>query len=290
MPRQPVFFPSSFEPLERRRLMAATLQDGVLFVMGRPFSEDFLIREEVSTQSGENVIVVEIDAPFLDIPATHQEFPAKDVNSVVVRAGGGDDKVDMAIATYAVPALAGTGPLTKGTRVDAGAGNDTVYGGTARDLVLGGIGDDTVFGYNGNDWIDGGRGKDNLRGGGGNDTVFGGLDDDHIAGEFGDDVLFGGYGNDWVGSVGVGPLPNEPGDDIIAGGGGDDYLLGGEGRDHITGGAGRDTFFTDDQPGEWLDKQPDEPVIAPPPIRSVAGTLAPARIRPAAALLASADA
>jgi len=287
MPRHPDSIASALESLEPRRLLAATLQDGVLVVMGRPFTEDFLIREEISAQSGEKVVVVEIDAPFLDIPATHQEFPAKDVNSVLVRAGGGDDKIDMAIATYAVPALAGTGPLTKGTRVDAGSGNDSVYGGTARDVVLGGIGDDLVLGMDGNDFIDGGRGNDFLRGGNGIDTIFGGLDNDTLGGDFGNDVLFGGYGNDWIGSVGVGPLPNEPGDDIIAGGGGDDYVLGGEGSDHISGGAGRDTFFNTDKPSEWLDKQPDEPVIAPPPIVGPSGA---ARIRPAAALLAAADA
>jgi hypothetical protein len=291
MSREPDSFTPALESLESRRLLAATLQDGVLFVSGRPFSDDILIREEISTRTGEKVIVVEIDSPGIELPATHQEFPAKDVNSVLVRAGAGDDKVDMAIATYATPALAGTGPLTKGTRVDAGPGNDTVYGGTARDVVLGGIGDDVVLGMDGNDFIDGGRGEDTLRGGNGNDTLFGGLGDDRLGGDFGNDVLFGGYGNDWLGSLGFGPQPDEPGDDILAGGGGDDSLLGGLGKDHISGGPGADSFDAADFPTEWIDKGPEDRVVLfPRPVSSWPVRRAPARMSMAAAVLAAADA
>ena len=290
MPSQPVSVPCNFESLESRRLLAATLQDGVLVVEGRPFSDDILIREEINAQSGEKVVVVEIDSPGIELPATHQEFPAKDVVRVVVRAGAGDDKVDMATATYAVPALAGTGPLTKGTLVDAGPGNDSVYGGMGRDVVLGGTGDDLVLGFDGNDWIDGGRGKDTLRGGNGNDTLFGGLDDDRLGGDFGNDVLYGGYGNDWLGSLGFGPLADEPGDDILAGGGGNDSLLGGSGNDHISGGPGVDSFDAADSPTEWLDKQPEDRVVVFPRPASLARPPLAPRIRPAAALLGAADA
>jgi hypothetical protein len=251
------------EVFEPRRLFAATLTDGLLFVSGRPFTENILIRQDIG-QNGQPVIAVDIDAPLLDIPATHQEFPLADVRAVLVRAGGGDDLVDLAIATYAVPAVAGIGPVPVGSRIDGGSGNDRVYGGKARDLVLGNLGDDTIFGTEGNDWLDGGRGKDNLRGGNGNDVLWGGLDDDRLGGDFGNDVLFGGYGDDFLGSLGVGPLPDEPGNDILAGGGGNDTLLGGEGADRIAGNAGRDSFDSADSPSEWLDKQPDEPVITVP--------------------------
>jgi Ca2+-binding RTX toxin-like protein len=236
----------------------------VLTVSGRPFSDNIYIREELKATTGEKVIVVEIDSPLLDIPATHQEFPAAKVNALLVRGFGGNDLIDLAIATYAVPALAGTGPVNQYTRIDAGSGNDIVYGGNGRDVILGGVGNDTLFGTNGNDRIDGGRGDDFLRGGNGNDVLWGGLDDDTLGGDFGDDFLYGGFGNDRLGSVGVGPLPHEPGNDTLVGGGGDDYLLGGDGKDLILGGAGRDTFVNSDSPSEWLDKQPDEPVVPPP--------------------------
>ena len=251
------------ETFEPRRLFAATLEGGLLVVMGRPFTENILIREDLGMR-GEPVIAVDIDAPFLDIPATHQEFPKDDVKAVLVRAGGGDDVVDLAIATYAVPALAGIGPVSVGSRVDGGSGSDQVYGGKGTDLLLGNIGDDSLFGMDGNDRLDGGRGDDVLRGGNGNDVLWGGLDDDNLGGDFGNDILFGGYGDDFLGSLGFGPLPDEPGNDILAGGGGNDTLLGGEGFDRIAGNAGRDSFDSADSPSEWLDKQPDEPVITVP--------------------------
>jgi hypothetical protein len=257
--------PPTAEPLERRRLLSATLKDGLLDVEGRPIPDNIYVREEVRAQTGEKVIVVEIDSPLLDIPATHQEFPASDVKSIIVRGLGGNDLIDLAIATYAVPALAGTGPVDQYTRVDAGAGNDTVYGGKARDVILGGIGDDRLFGSDGNDRLDGGRGRDSLRGGDGNDVVWGGLDNDTLGGDSGNDFLYGGFGNDVLGSVGVGPVANEPGNDTLSGGGGNDYLLGGEGTDFVYGGAGRDTFVSQDAPSEWRDREPDEPVVSPPP-------------------------
>ena len=251
------------ELFESRRLFDATLTDGLLVVMGRPFTEDILIREDIGRE-GEPVISVDIDAPFLDIPATHQEFPLQDVKAILVRAGGGDDLADLAIATYAVPALAGIGPVSVGARVDGGSGNDRVYGGWGTDLLLGNIGDDTLFGMDGNDRLDGGRGKDVLRGGNGNDVLWGGLDNDNLGGDFGNDILFGGYGDDWLGSLGFGPLPDEPGNDILAGGGGNDSLLGGAGTDRITGGPGFDTFDSADSPSEMLDRQPDEPIVSFP--------------------------
>jgi Ca2+-binding RTX toxin-like protein len=265
-PVHPAHRRAEAEPLERRRLLSASLSDGLLNVTGRPFSDNIYIREEVSPQSGEKVIVVEIDSPLLDIPATHQEFAAGKVNSVLVRGLGGNDLIDLAIATYAVPALAGTGPVDQYTRIDAGSGNDTVYGGNGRDVILGGVGNDTLFGTNGNDRLDGGRGNDFLRGGNGNDVLWGGLDDDTLGGDFGDDFLYGGFGNDSLGSFGPGPVPNEPGNDTLVGGAGNDFLLGGEGKDLILGGPGRDTFVSQDAPSEWLDRQPDEPVVAPPPM------------------------
>lgn len=254
------------ESLEPRHLLSASLDGGILDVRGRSIPDRILIREDLNRQTGEKVIVVEIDSPFLDIPATYQEFPAAKVLAISVRAGAGDDLVDLAIATYFTPALAGIGPVTVGSRIDAGSGKDTVYGGNARDLILGGIGADQLFGTDGNDRLDGGRGKDELHGGGGNDVLWGGLDDDFLGGGFGNDVLFGGYGNDRLGSWGAGPLPNEPGDDLLVGGPGDDYLLGGAGTDRIYGGPGRDTFINEDKPSEWFDKEKDEPVENQPPV------------------------
>ena len=244
--------------LEARRLLAATLVDGALVVTGRPFPDDILIREQFGS------IVVEISSPVLDAPTMHYQFPASEVRAVLVRSGGGADRVDLAIATYPVPAVAGVGPVRVPSRIDGGSGNDRLYGGFARDLILGNTGNDRVHGFDGNDRFDGGRGNDDLHGGNGNDYIWGGLGHDRLAGDFGNDTLYGGHGDDFVGGLGFGPLPDEPGNDIIAGGGGNDTLVGGAGSDYITGGPGFDSFDSADAPSEWLDKQPEEPVIIIP--------------------------
>jgi hypothetical protein len=254
------------EALEPRRLCSATLKDGFLVIVGRAFQDRILVREDVGAQTQEKVVAVDIDSPLLDLPAYHYEFPVKDVRHISIRAGWGDDIVDLAIATYAVPAIDGIRPVSVPTRVDGGVGNDTVYGGNGSDFLYGYVGNDQIFGSNGHDRLDGGRGKDQLYGNAGNDRLWGGPDDDTLGGDDGDDWIFGGAGNDSLGSPGVGPRANEPGDDVLIGGAGNDYLLGGAGADRIIGGTGRDIFVSEDAPTEWLDKAPDEPIVPPPPL------------------------
>lgn len=54
-------------------------------------------------------------------------------------------------------------------------GNDTLYGGSAADLLFGGAGDDNIYGYAGHDVLIGGGGRDYIVGDAGNDLMFGGL-------------------------------------------------------------------------------------------------------------------
>ena len=100
--------------------------------------------------------------------------------------------------------------VTKGIRVDAGKGRDTVLIDAAITLdatLLGGNGKDTLTGGSGDDMLDGGKGKDVLNGGAG---------DDVLTGDNGKDTLDGGDGND--------------------------TLDGGRSRDAMTGGSGDDHF------------------------------------------------
>ncbi|WP_254513275.1 polysaccharide lyase family 8 super-sandwich domain-containing protein [Anatilimnocola floriformis] len=53
-------------------------------------------------------------------------------------------------------------------------GNDTLYGGSAADLLVGGAGDDNVYGYGGSDLLIGGGGRDSIMGDVGNDLLIGG--------------------------------------------------------------------------------------------------------------------
>ena len=76
------------------------------------------------------------------------------------------------------------------------AGNDSLVGGIANDLLYGDAGNDTLWGNAGNDTLYGDDGDDELRGGSGNDTLYGGTGNDTLEGNAGNDTLVGGTGND----------------------------------------------------------------------------------------------
>ncbi len=64
--------------------------------------------------------------------------------------------------------------------MDAGIGNDLVYGDT---------GDKSIFGQTGNDTIYGGTGNNNIDGGSGNDYIVGSAGSNTIGGQSGDDYI-----------------------------------------------------------------------------------------------------
>jgi Ca2+-binding RTX toxin-like protein len=64
--------------------------------------------------------------------------------------------------------------------VNAGSGDDRIYGQSGSDIL---------YGHTGNDYIDGGSHNDALRGGDGNDTLIGGLGDDVLRGDSGADTF-----------------------------------------------------------------------------------------------------
>jgi len=109
--------------------------------------------------------------------------------------------------------------------IDAGKGNDQVFGSQGDDRIDGGDGNDKLFGEAGADSLDGGKGNDRLFGGDGADTLAGGDGADRLTGGDGADNLDGGEGND-----------------RLTGGVGEDTLTGGEGRDILDGGADNDLF------------------------------------------------
>ncbi|MFO1250405.1 MAG: calcium-binding protein [Inhella sp.] len=135
--------------------------------------------------------------------------------------------------------------------IQGGSGNDDLYGAMGNDLIQAGDGDDIVDGdapanwtaplriapeQHGNDTLLGGAGKDSMSGGGGNDILFGGSGDDRLTGDNGerDDSLPGALlGRDW--------LYGEEGNDKLSGSAGDDTLEGGEGNDSLAGDYYRDS-------------------------------------------------
>ncbi|WP_373505193.1 calcium-binding protein [Aestuariivirga sp.] len=84
---------------------------------------------------------------------------------------------------------------TIGESVDAGGGDDRVFGTGCDEIIRGGGADtincrggaDTCSGGTGADRIDAGAGIDRVRGGGGNDILIGGLDADYLWGDVGVD-------------------------------------------------------------------------------------------------------
>jgi Ca2+-binding RTX toxin-like protein len=255
--------PNPFESLESRRFLSASVIDGVLTIVGTPGAERILINEQAIGTSPK-VFAVAIDPVDGDRPTESFMIPAEGVRSLKVIALGGNDVVDLAIATYGVPAIVGITPVTVPAFVDAGIGDDKVYGGMARDMLNGGFGRDQVNGMDGADGVFGGWGNDFLTGGAGNDVLYGSYGSDMLNGGEGDDRLFGGAGNDYLGIVGTMlPLLPEPGNDVLYGGLGDDMLAGGAGTDRIYGGPGRDRFWNGDAATEMLDRTPDEPVGPP---------------------------
>ncbi|WP_127110315.1 Hint domain-containing protein [Pararhodobacter zhoushanensis] len=140
-----------------------------------------------------------------------------------------------------------------GSVIDAGGGNDTVYGSYSPDTIDGGAGDDWVFGGDDNDSLSGGLGNDTLWGNEGNDTLLGNDGDDKLIGGGGDDLIIGGAGNDLLigdnnpGDAG-GREPTDPAEPTY----GNDTLVTDTGDDTAHGGSGDDVFQVFDDFGNHV--------------------------------------
>ena len=152
-----------------------------------------------------------------------------------------------------------------------GAGNDTLRGNAAANLLQGGAGNDSLAGLDGIDTLDGGSGADSLAGGGGDDTYLVSSSADQLteaANQGSDTVITGlawilganlealiltgtadiaGTGNALAnrieGNAGANRLVGAAGNDSLLGGAGNDTLDGGAGSNSLTGGAGDDTYL-----------------------------------------------
>jgi RTX calcium-binding nonapeptide repeat (4 copies) len=123
---------------------------------------------------GDNYVLVDTGSVLRDadgpggceVSAHRAVCPAADVTDVHAIVGDESDIVRMKVA---IP-----------TVVEAGPGDDRVYGGRAADDIDGGPGNDTLVGGDGDDTLRGGPGNDSLTGGKGTDTYSGDEDDDTI--------------------------------------------------------------------------------------------------------------
>ena len=179
-------------------------------------------------------------------------------SSATVTVGSAIESVDASARTKTLRIYANSLDNTinggSGKDIVRGAdGNDSILGNAGNDYLLGGSGADTLSGGNGNDSILGSAGKDKLYGGNGTDTLYGGDNNDILYGQNGNDYLNGGAGNDKLyggdgtdklyGSTGKDSLFGGAENDTLKDGDGNDYLSGGTGNDKLLGGDGADTFY-----------------------------------------------
>jgi RTX calcium-binding nonapeptide repeat (4 copies) len=107
----------------------------------------------------------QVDSTKVRCPSSNSSFD--NYTGLVAHLGAGDDTLMAGMVSV---------PIT----VYGEDGNDTVYGGSAADILDGGPGNDELDGNGGSDRIDGGPGNDTLYAGGGDTTLTGGPGRDSI--------------------------------------------------------------------------------------------------------------
>ena len=245
---------AAFETLENRRLMTATLDDGVLSVLGTEANDR--VAFEVA---GNKLTVIERDGST--------NFDADAVRRVVVEGRGGDDVLDLRNAP-AVPVRIAGGAGEDYIAVGRGPGD--VYGGKGDDTIVGGRGADQLRGGEGDDFVAGKGGDDRVWGNAGDDTLLGGTGRDLIRGEEGADLAFGGDGRDTllghegndrlVGGEDGDVVNGHDGDDLLWGQDGNDAMSAGDGADGLDGGRDRTLLFGSAGPDQFVRRGSDSVV------------------------------
>ena len=134
------------------------------------------ISDVFSGSSDANILVMTDDtngdALFVDdiytaLPGTVAEQQARIAQIDEIRAGLGDDIVDMTSQRFTY--------IGDGVKIYGGDGNDTLWANNGNNTLFGDAGNDRLVGASGNDILAGGSGNDSMHGGGGDDIfTFGG--------------------------------------------------------------------------------------------------------------------
>ena len=152
VPRARASVPQGFtlEPLEHRRVLSATLTDGVLLITGTD-GKDCVLITQISPDDPDIFIQIGHD-PTVEGFMKYEvfTFARAALKTIRVEAGGGDDAVAVERdTTERTSGIFGDLPLF----IDGGAGNDTLAGGAGADTIVGGAGDDWIAGDSSSDTL-----------------------------------------------------------------------------------------------------------------------------------------
>ena len=110
----------------------------------------------------ENGDAIFVDDSYTELPKEVEENTARLYRIQEIRAGAGDDIVDMTSRRFEY-----TG---RGLTIRGGDGDDVIWANKGGNMLFGDAGNDRIIGASGNDLIAGGTGNDSMHGGGGNDV------------------------------------------------------------------------------------------------------------------------
>ncbi len=111
---------------------------------------------------GENGDAIFVDDVYTDLPDEVETQTARLYRILEIRAGAGDDIVDMTSQRFEY--------VGEGLRIHGGNGNDTIWANKGDNFLFGDAGNDRIVGASGDDLIAGGIGNDRMHGGGGEDV------------------------------------------------------------------------------------------------------------------------
>ena len=101
------------------------------------------------------------DCRYSPLPGSVTEQQARIAQINEIRAGAGDDVVDMTSQRFVY--------IGDGLTIRGGSGDDTIWANKGDNMLFGDAGNDRLVGASGNDLLAGGGGNDSMHGGGGND-------------------------------------------------------------------------------------------------------------------------
>ena len=137
------------------------IEDGLLSRAGTYCAEVLHGKNVLLLTDDANGDALFVDDIFTALPGTAAGQQARIAKIDEIRAGNGDDVVDMTSQKFAY-----TG---NGVKIYGGAGDDTIWANNGSNTIFGDAGNDHLVGGNGNDVFAGGSGNDSMHGGNGND-------------------------------------------------------------------------------------------------------------------------